>query len=269
MILIVLFFAVTILPKVMAENNLKVASLIPSLNGWQIVAPIIFADTIDSKTAKAGDVIEGRVLEDIRFGNYLIANKDSLIRGHIIACGEPRRRAVAIVSSERRMKWRGFIQIQFDEIVDKEKCIFIQGIPCKQKTISQDTGSQAQALEVDAEGRIIKSEETLTGSMKMASVSTQVAASVPVPGNIIFGKIAAPIVMGAIGAASPSIAYSRPIADDESSHIKGMMRGIVNGLPGVPLIRKGNDVIIFPADQIMINICFKDTGYRLPSLKEK
>ena len=245
--------------------------LFKTLNGWSATITVEFTSPVSSKIANVGDLVEAKLTQDFRWGPQLIAAKESLVRGHVTESHSGRTLTHSAISSDRRLKSRGVLAVQFDEIIDiNGKRWPIQATPSpRQKSSGEIKHSARRTIEADSSGRIVKAESELAGGLKNTSNVVKVVNMVPVPGTILFTSLAPAVAMGAVGAASPSIAYDKPV-DENTEHrrMKGAAYGFVSSLPGAfvvkSVVEKGNEVELSPGDLLTLNVCIKDTGYRLP-----
>jgi hypothetical protein len=245
--------------------------MLRSLYGWSSVLSVEFVKPLSSQMAIAGDLLEVKLAEDFRFGPKLIAAKDSLVRGHIVDSESARTLTRSAISSERRLKSRGRLTLQFDEIIDQNGRrwpIQAKPSPRLKNQVALDKSS-SRCIETDALGRIVKSEAVLTGGLKATATAAQIAGYAPVPGTFLFSTLAPAVAMGAVGAASPSVVYNKPIDDTtENRREKGAAYGFMTSLPGAFLVKsiieKGNEIELLPGDKLTLNVCIKESGYQLP-----
>jgi hypothetical protein len=246
-------------------------SLYKALYGWSAVVTVEFTAPVTTATAKVGDVIETKLVQDFRWGPQLIAAKDSPMRGHVVEICSPRTLSRSAVSTDRTFKQRGRLAVQFDELVDQNGKIWaVKALPSPRQKNSRDVSKSCRRdVECDTEGRIVKAEAGLAGGLKGASKTVQVATMLPLPGPLLFTTLAPAVAMGAVGAASPSIAYDKPVdASEDNQRAKAAAYGFLTNLPGAFVVRsvveKGSDIALLPGDQLTVNIHIQDSGYRLP-----
>ena len=252
-------------PQTTRENLFNV------LSGWSSVIKVEFVSPLSTKSARVGDVVETKLAQDFRWGPQLIAAKDSLVRGHVTEVDSARTLTSSALSSERRLKSRGRLSVQFDEIVDQTGYRWpIQATPSPgQKTTQRINRSSVRYVEADAGGRIVKAEAGLAGGLRVTSDAAKVVSLVPVPSTILLGALTPAVAMGAVGAASPSIAYDKPVdSNTENRRTKGAAYGFFSYLPGAGVVKavveKGSEIAIIPGDQLTLNVCIKRTGFSLP-----
>lgn len=259
-------------PQVALASSLNAQErLIKVLNGWSSVATVEFVAPLSTGTARVGDLVEAKLEQDFRFGPQLIAGKDSLVRGHVTEVESARTLTSSALSSRRRLKSRGRLSLQFDEIIDESGYRWpILATPSpRQKNDATIDRSSARFVEADADGRIVKAEAGLAGGLKATSNAAKVVSMVPLPGTLVFSALAPAVAMGVVGAASPSVAYDKPVeASTEHRRAKGAAYAFLSNLPGAVVVKavveKGNEIELAPGDRLTLNVCIKDTGYRLP-----
>jgi hypothetical protein len=226
-----------------------------------------FVAPVSTGSAKVGDPVETKLAQDFRWGYQLIAAKDSVVRGHVTETESARTLTSSALSSERRLKSRGRLSVQFDEIIDQDGRRWpIQGNPSpRQKTVAPINHSCVRYVEADADGRIVKAEANLAGGLKATANAVKVVSMVPVPGAVLVSALAPAVAMGAVGAASPSIAYDKPVdANTEHRRAKGAVYGFFSNLPGAVVVKsvieKGNEIALVPGDHLTVNVCIKEAG---------
>jgi hypothetical protein len=242
-----------------------------SLYGWSSTIEVEIISPTSTKTAKIGDLVQGKLSQDFRWGPQIIASKDSLVRGHVTKTQSGRTLTHSAISSQRRLKSHGILGVQFDEIIDLNGRRWpIRALPSpRQKNEGAVARSRRRVLEVDQSGCIVKAESELAGGLKTTSDAAKIANMVPIPGTLMFTTLAPAVAMGAVGAASPSIAYDKPIDEDtEHRRVKGAAYGFFSNLPGAfvvkSVVEKGTDVALMPGDSLTLNVCIKETGHQLP-----
>jgi hypothetical protein len=245
--------------------------LLKNLYGWSATIEVVFTSSVTTKTAKIGDLVQGKLSQDFRWGPQLIAAKNSVVRGHVTDTQSGRTLTHSAVSSKRTLRTHGLLSVQFDEIIDTNGRRWpIRATPSpRQQSASKEEHSTRRVLQVDATGHIVKAEAELAGGLKAAADATKVATMVPIPGTILFTSLAPAVAMGAVGAASPSVAYDRPIdKDTNNSRVKGSAYGFFSNLPGAfvvkSVVEKGTDVALIPGDPLTLNVCIIETGHQLP-----
>jgi hypothetical protein len=245
--------------------------LLKSLYGWSATIDIEITSAVSTKTAKLGDLVEAKLSQDFRWGPQLIAAKNSLVRGHVTDAQSARTLTHSAISSKRRLKSRGQLAVQFDEIIDTNGRRWpICATPSpRQKSSGKEEHSTRRVLEVDPSGHIVKAEAELAGGLKTTADATKVATMVPIPGTLLFTTLVPAVAMGAVGAASPSVAYDKPV-DENTDHrrVKGATYGFLTNLPGAfvvtSVVEKGSEVALQPGDPLTLNVSIKETGHQLP-----
>ena len=82
--------------------------------------PVVICSQINSKTAKAGDVLEARLKYDLKIGDRLIAAKGSSVNGHLNYVLKARSTMHSLLSLERWYRNSGCVGVSFDEIVNEK-----------------------------------------------------------------------------------------------------------------------------------------------------
>jgi hypothetical protein len=248
--------------------------LLKTLYGWSATIEVELTSRISSKTAKVGDLVEAKLSQDFRFGNQLIAPKNSVVRGHIDTTQSARTLTRSVLSTERTLKSKGLLAIQFDEIIDtsaKRRWPVTAKPSPRQRYAGEAKGSSQRVIEVDKDGQIVKAEAELTGGLKNAATATKIATMIPLPGTILFNSLAPAIAMGAVGAASPSVAYDKPV-DEDTGSAKGAAYGFFSNLPGAFIVKsvveKGSEINLLPGDPLTLNVCIRESGTQLPQSEQ-
>jgi len=232
-----------------------------NLHGLSRIMQVQLTTAFDSKTAYAGQPVQGALLEDFRLGEYKIASAGAAVIGHITGSTPARTLANASRDGGRRFRPRGCVSVVFDEIVDADgKHVPITGTLVSQIAVMPD--KRYWEIRVDQQGRIVKAERSLTPGQVRAYNVGRVATMlpIPVPGSfLLVNLVAVPVAVGVVGAADPSFAYNKPI-DKEVSHrrLKGFTYAFVTNLPGAFYVQafteKGNEVTLRPGDFLAVNV---------------
>lgn len=238
-----------------------------TLVGWSSVMSVELTAPINTNSARVGDAVEGKLAEDFCWGSQTIAAKDSPVHGRVTEVDDARTLSHAVLSSERRLKSRARLAVQFDQIVDQTGMVWpIKGIPSpRQSNVATINKSCVRAVKCDADGGIVKAEACLAGELKTLSNTAQVASMVPIPGTLLLTTLAPAVAMGAVGAASPSIAYNKPV-DENTKHrrAKGAAYAFLTNLPGAFFVRsvieKGNEIELIAGDRLTVNVCIEHPG---------
>jgi hypothetical protein len=249
----------------------------PFLNpiSFRRIVPIVFDSAIDSKSVCIGERIMAKLKEDLCYGRNLIAPKNSLLRGCIVSCRTSRTLSHSLVQKEDRLKSGGVVEIRFNElIIDQNKLIPLIGLPVHQESIWQGADGYTHAINVDHNGRIVGAGRTLSKGQQDTSNALRVATFAPLPGSVLVSMVAAPVVMGAVGAASPDVAFNKPI-DRNVKHrrLRGMAYGFASNLPGAffvqAVVEKGSDVILNRGDELMIDLSINGfSNYQIAGINQ-
>jgi len=237
------------------------SSALGNLKGLGRIVTVNFTTIVDSKSAYAGQRIQGVLDDDFVLGSIEIAPKGSVLSGQIIRSTPARTLAQSVNDGTRRFKSRGCLEVQFDLLTDPSgKQIPVAGNLVKQITVMP--GQARREIRVDRLGRIVKSERSFTPERQRAYNVARVAtmAPVPIPGNFILTNfVGVPLALGAAGAADPSFAYNKPVDEDVThKRLKGFTYAFLTNLPGAfwvqAIVEKGNEVVLNPGDQIAVNL---------------
>jgi hypothetical protein len=252
------------------ERARDAEALLKGLYGWRTTLAVTIESPVTSKTAIIGDMVEARLSQDFRFGRNLIATQNSLVRGHIVSIIAPRTLSAAVMSHERKFNSRACMTLQFDEIVDQDGRRWpIVATPCQQNNVITNRSKSGRQVKTDAQGRIVRASATLSQNQKTAYNATKVATMVPLPTTILINAIGVPAAMGVVGAASPSVAYNKPVqGSDSHTRTKAAAYAFVTNLPGAifvqSVVEKGDEVELLPGDELMLNLAIRENGYRFP-----
>jgi len=242
--------------------NTEQSPLCSQLNpiSFRRIVPIVFESNIDSKSICIGEQIMAKLKEDLYYGRNLIAPKNSLLKGCVVSCRGSRTLSNSLVQREDRLKSGGVVQIRFNElIIEQNKSIPLVGLPVHQESIWQGADGYTHAINVDHNGRIVGAGRALSKGQQDTANVLRAATFAPLPGSVLISTVAAPVVMGAIGAASPDVVFNKPI-DRNAKHrrLKGMAYGFASNLPGAifvqAVVEKGSDVILSRGDELMIDL---------------
>jgi hypothetical protein len=216
--------------------------------------PIVLTSEVSSKTAKQGETIEARLKYDLKIGDRLVAEKGSLVRGHIRYAIKARTPLRCTVSTHRWTMTSGCLGITFDEIINQNN----EHIP-----LVAEPSRQALVVNNKADGRVLginhKGDIAAPYSMqaKYMAIRMGLNAAMAPAGVFTFGAM--PAALGVIGAINPSFAFGKPVGTNvRHRRVKGFFWGALSGVPGSFLIEgttvKGEEVIIKPGDEFLAEI---------------
>ena len=250
------------------SDHFDAVKLLPRANpselaGWKRIEHVVLESDVNSMEARVGDLVWGILEDDCKWGNKLIAARDSIIKGHIVAIDEARTLLHASLSSSRRCQSGASVTLHFDEIIDQDQRSWrIDGKLCRWAQIQQKSPGAPRIVEVDQFGRSTKGGATLTASEKTAFRAVRIASYAPLPTDILLGMAGKPVVMGVAGAACPAFAYNKPVDMKEKGiRQKAFVYGFVTNLPGALLVsacvRKGEQIDIRAGDEVAVELTFK------------
>jgi hypothetical protein len=220
--------------------------------GWTIGTACAFAADIefdvalsselDSKTAKAGQAVEARLVGDLRDGSKVLAKSGSKVLGKVTEVYGNRRLLHSELSTKRWMRAGAGIAMEFDQVVPAH------GTPLKIHALPLNI--------VEADGKVEKGNDDVTVSKQGTVEASRKKDLKPKFGRSILGVasfVAAPVTAvagAAVGAARPSTVLPDATDDSAKSHrrLKGMATGLVAGLPGGFLVNdtalKGQQAVL-------------------------
>ncbi len=222
--------------------------------------PVVICSQINSKTAKAGDVLEAKLKYDLKIGDRLIAAKGSAVNGHLNYVLKARCTMRSLLSLERWYRNSGCVGISFDEIVNEKG----EHIPL----IAMPT-QMARIIKNKAEGRVLGVNHAgqITGpwSQQLRYKAIRIGLNFALAPAGVFSFGAMPVALGLIGAANPSFAFCKPIGlNVRHRRLKGFALGFLSGVPGSWIIEdsviKGQEAIIKPGDELLAEFQQEFTG---------
>ncbi len=228
------------------------------------VIPIILDNSINSMSVRIGEQVRARLKEDLYYGRFLVAPANSILIGHITSVRNGRTLGASLFQAEDKLKGDAAIEIYFDSLVtDKNFVLTLTGRPVHQESLRLGSDGFSYGITVDHQGKIVQGGRTLSRNQKNTYKTLRVAGLCPLPAGIFLNLTVAPVVMGAVGAASPEVAFNKPL-DTSVSHkrLKGMAYGFITNLPGAFLVQavveKGNEIVLNRGDELMIDITIND-----------
>lgn len=249
-----------------AVKSLPRASSV-ELKGWKIIEHVCLESNLNSKQARVGDIVWGRLEDDCKFGVKLVAAHDSLIKGHVVAIEQPRTLLRATLSSTRRTKKDAAIGIVFDEIIDQDGRSWpVKGKLCRWSDLqANSSGGAPRLVQVDKNGNTVKAGPTLSETEKNAILAARIATYAPIPGHFAIGMVGVPLAMGIAGAARPSFVFKKPVNTHEKGiRAKGFAYGFVTNLPGAVVVlacvKKGEQVDLKAGDKVAVDLTFGDSS---------
>lgn len=233
------------------------------VTGWKIIEHVCLETDMNSQLAKPGDVVWGRLEDDCKFGAKLIAARDCLIRGRVVAVEQPRTLLCATLSSKRRTKKDASITISFDEIIDQDGRSWpVRGKLCRWSDLQPNSSGGARRLvQVDKNGNTVKACPALSDTERNAILAARIATYAPIPGHFAIGMLGVPLAMGIAGAARPSFVFKKPVDTREKGmRAKAFAYGFATNLPGAVVVlacvKKGEQVNLKSGDKVAVDLTF-------------
>ncbi len=227
--------------------------------------PIVMSSQISSKTAKKGDIIQGRLKYDLEIGKKLVAKKGDMVRGHVNYQMPARSVMHSLVSPNRWYRNSGVLGFSFDEIVAYNgEHVALNAKPARKSRIVKNK-AEGRLLGVNHNGEI-------TGpwgqQLRYKAIRIGLNAALAPAGVFSFGAM--PVALGVIGAMNPSFAFMRPVGTNvPHRRLKGFCWGFLSGIPGSWIIEdtvtKGQECIIKPGDEFLVELQQKFTGEAVTS----
>jgi hypothetical protein len=230
--------------------------------GYRLIVRVVLTNPINSKNARIGDPVKGRLKDAFVLGGKTYAAKNAIVTGHVSSYIAPRTLSQSF-GSDRRFNSRAAIGIQFDEIIDESGVhIPVVGLLSRQTASFAGRNAPGREVRVDTQGRVVKAETVLSDTQRHIYNTARAATLVPIPGSMLLSMAGTPVVMGAAGAADPSFAYNKPVdASVKHRRVKGMIYAFLTNLPGAILVQsvveKGNDILLNAGDQLAVDMQIK------------
>jgi len=222
--------------------------------------PVVMSSQLNSKNNKKGDTLQARLKYDLKIGDRLVAEKGSMVTGHIHYNLPARSVMHSLVTPKRWYKNSGVIGITFDEIInEKKEHIALNARPARKSRIVKNK-AEGRELGVNDVGEI-------TGpwgqQLKYKAVRIGLNFALAPAGVFTFGAM--PVALGVMGAVNPSFAFMKPVGTNvRHRRIKGFAWGFLSGVPGSWIIEdtvtKGQECIIKPGDEFLVELKQEFTG---------
>jgi hypothetical protein len=222
--------------------------------------PIVSISSLSSKTARVGDRVESRLKVDLRIGGRLIAERGTLVVGHVSSAHKARRLLIAEMALKRWMRANGALGITFDEIItSNNEHLPLVAMPARQARIVHNK-YEGRVLGVNRKGEIAA---PLSIQLKHQGAHLAIRGAAAAGG--IFSMGAVPVVFGVLGAMHPSFAFMHPVGKNvPHRRLKGFGMGMLSGLPGgfivADFLVRGAEAQIKPGDQFLVELHQDFTG---------
>jgi hypothetical protein len=246
------------------EETIKYRELPTDDGGTKVLIgatfPVVLCSQITSKTAKVGDPIEAHLKYDLKVRERLVAQKGSLVRGHLDYVLKARSAMHSLVSPTRWYRNSGCVGVCFDELINEKG----EHIPLLAKP-----AQTARIVKNKYEGRVlgVNHNGQVTGpwaqQLRYKAIRIGLNAAMAPAGVFSFGAM--PVALGVIGAVNPSFAFMKPVGQNvRHRRIKGFAWGFLSGVPGSWLIEdtviKGQEAVIMPGDELLAEFKQEFTG---------
>lgn len=187
---------------------------------------------LNSESAKMGEPISTRLVDDMRAGPEIIAPAGQPVLGIISTVSQSRKTIKSYKPGKNFLDAQGRIGFSFSGIVDsKGSLIKIDAIPSEKTRIDQVKKTKAQLVANKTGEYIVK-----YAVGKYAALDLAIGTAGLITGPV--GIVTSALVSGAVGSVNKNFAAGRPVEDDEHYTKKqGFMMGVGRGLPGGFLIQ--------------------------------
>lgn len=222
--------------------------------------PIVITSEVNSRTAKKGDAVHGRLKYDLKIADRLVAKKGSVVRGHLNYALKARTPMGSLVSLNRWYRNSGCLGVHFDEIInEKNEHIPLVAEPARQALYVKNKG-EGRVLGINHKGQIVG---PWSQQLRYKAIRVGMNFAMAPLGTMSFGAM--PVALGVIGAINPSFAFMKPVGlNVRHRRLKGFAWGFLSGVPGSWLIEdttvKGQEAIIKPGDEFLAEIREEFTG---------
>jgi hypothetical protein len=238
--------------------------------GHKLITTIVLKNALNSHTAYAGMPVLACLKEDLIIAGHKIANRGSLVNGHVSAVACARTLSQAITSAERRYRSRGAIQIQFEEIDDiTAGKIAISGMLSQQESVIAAGTPERREISVLRDGYIVKGEPCLSPEKKNVYNAARALTIAPFPASVLVNVAGPSLVMGAGAAIDPAFAYNKPVdPSQKNKRLKAFTYAFVTNLPGAfyvqSVVEKGSEIELKQGDELTLDICIKGERDQTP-----
>lgn len=186
---------------------------------------VILLSPVGSQSSKIGDPIKAMVLTCLRLNEKVLVPAGSYLEGWVSSLYSERSVLKSKFSSTRWRNSHAALSLHFDKLILPDKrVIHVSVEPAANTPLSLVTGedqlvvNETHEIQIDFNG----------AKYGAAGVAIQAASWATGP----FKFVVAPVLSGAAGAVSPEYALDRPVKDPENNRIRGLLNGVVKGLPG-------------------------------------
>lgn len=222
--------------------------------------PVVMQSELNSKTTKKGDPFQARLKYDVKIGDRHVANKGSIVTGHVNYVLKARTILGSIITVDRFYRNSGVLGFEFDELInEKGEHIRLVAMPARMARIVKNK-AEGRELGVNHKGQITGPWST---QLRYKAVRIGLNFALAPLGPMTFGAM--PVVLGCIGAANPDFAFAKPVGlNVRHRRLKGFFWGALSGVPGSWLIEdttvRGQEAIIKPGDEFLAEMNQEFTG---------
>lgn len=214
--------------------------------------PIELEGQLSSKDSVVGDKVMAHLTEDLKIGDFLLAEKGTTVEGSVSkvvpACN-------GIKSNKLNKRYRnanGGIQIEFSKLLASSGSYEIAAVPARGSTVESVTATEQQLM-VNNLGEISVPYHAGRYTALAIAISTGSMAGGP------FGIAGAPVVSAFFGGIMPAYGLGRPAHSGEKHvRLKGALMGAVRGAPGGFLTSgifvHGLEAVASSGDQITLRL---------------
>ncbi len=187
---------------------------------------------LSSESAKIGEPISTRLVDEMRAGSELIAPAGQPVLGIISAVSQSRKTIKSYKPGKNFLDAQGRIGFNFSGIVDSlGSLIKIDAVPSEKSRIDQVKKTKAQLVANKNGEYVVK-----YAVGKYAALDLAIGTAGLVTGPV--GIVTSALVSGAVGSVNKNFAAGRPVEEDEQYTKKqGFIMGVGRGLPGGFLIQ--------------------------------
>jgi len=222
--------------------------------------PVVMQSELNSKTTKKGDPFQARLKYEVKIGDRHIADKGSLVTGHVNYVLKARTILGSMITVERFYRNSGVLGFEFDELInEKGEHIRLVAQPARMARIIKNK-AEGRELGVNHKGQITGPWST---QLRYKAIRIGLNFALAPLGPMTFGAM--PVALGVMGAIHPDFAFAKPVGlNVRHRRVKGFLWGALSGVPGSWLIEdttvRGQEAIIKPGDEFLAEMNQEFTG---------
>jgi hypothetical protein len=188
--------------------------------------PIEIEGKLSSKESAAGDKVVGHLLQDLKVGSLLLAEKGTVVEGTVSkvvpACNGIKSNKL----NKRFGNANGGIQLEFSRLLGSSSTYEISAAPAKGSEVQKLTANEQQLM-VNGLGELSVPYHARRYTALAIAISGGSMAAGP------FGMAGAPVISAFCGGLMPAYGLGRPSRPGEKHvRVKGVMMGALRGAPG-------------------------------------